>query len=155
MALAVVFYVSSFDFDDSTNRIYWLGLSQAEGETGFGIDGVDAGGTNHVSLVTLGQYTMSNLLVEGGFIYYVTQDPYALLRIKADGSEPTPTTLLSPTAKPYAIAVDPADGTLYWVEHEDDESPRIMRAVAGATAGSALVEGLPEIDPNGFFFYRP
>jgi hypothetical protein len=156
VSTAGIFYLVSFDVDPTTYRIYYLGLPlSGPQETNFGVIGVNSNGSVETDLVVLGHYNSSNLLLQNGYLYYVTQDPMALCRIKADGSEPAPTTLLTPTATPQAIAVDPEDGTLYWIELDENTPRRIMRAAAGETAGVPIRENLGKIDPNGFFFYRP
>jgi hypothetical protein len=149
-------YTFSFDIEPVTYRIYYLGLSVSHYlESDFAVIGVNPDGSGELRLATIGHAVVSNLLLLDGYLYYVTQTPDAICRIKADGSEAAPTTLVNPTAAPQAVAVDPVDGTLYWVEASVNTPRRIMKAAAGATSGTPLAQNLPVIDPNGFFFYRP
>ena len=90
-----------------------------------------------------------------GYLYYVTQGPSGIWRIKADSSEPSPTLLLTPAAEPLAVAYDKVDGTLYWIESDETTPWRIMKAGPGQSAGTPLIENLPKLDPNGFHIYRP
>jgi hypothetical protein len=147
--------VTSFDVDAATGRIYYLGLRTASYLEDFSVWGVNAGGSGEVQISKIGRYVISNLLFLDGDLYYVTQNPHGLWRIKANGSEPTPTLLLTPVGQPWAIAVDPVDRTLYWVEGDANVNWRVMRAAAGASAGTPVREYIDEVDPNGFFFYRP
>jgi hypothetical protein len=158
-------YVSSFDVEPGPIspttlrplyfRIYYMGMQQYRGVDSFGIIGINSNNSSEALLFKIGRYVDSNLVLLDGYLYYVTQNPHGLFRIKADGSQTVPTTLLTPIDKPYAIAVDPDSGTLYWLEHNDTVGSRIMRADPGATSGVPVLENLPYMDRNGFFFYRP
>jgi hypothetical protein len=147
--------VTSFDVDAATERIYYLGLKTASYLEDFSVWGVDAGGSNEAQISKIGRYVISNLLLVNGDLYYVTQNPHGLWRIKANPPDLAPTLLLTPVGQPWAIAVDPVDRTLYWVEGDANVNWRVMRAAAGASAGTPVREYIDEVDPNGFFFYRP
>lgn len=150
-------YMGSFDVDISPfpDRIFYLGLQQFDGESGFGIVAVNADGLSPVKLWTIGHYVTSNLQLVDGYLYFVTQSPNGIYRIKADGTEPTPTLLLTPTAAPQAVAYDKVDGSLYWMEVDESTPRRVMKAGPGQTSGTLVLDYLPPIDPNGFCVYRP
>jgi hypothetical protein len=150
-------YIESFDVDWTPypDRIFYIGLRQYDGEAQFGIVAINADNTNVVRLWTIGHYVTSNLQLVDGYLYFVTQSPNGIYRIAADGSEPTPTLLLTPTAAPQAVAYDKVDGSLYWMEVDESTPRRIMKAGPGQTSGTLLLDYLPSIDPNGFSIYHP
>ena len=150
-------YIESFEVDQTVNpdRLYYLGLRISRTPDDFGIVAINFDNTLQDQICLIGRYVVSNLQLVDGYLYYVTQGPSGIWRIKADSSEPSPTLLLTPAAEPLAVAYDKVDGVLYWIESDETTPWRIMKAGPGQTAGTPLIENLPELDPNGFHIYRP
>jgi hypothetical protein len=86
--------VSSFDVDSAVgpHRIYYLGLKAMTTVEQFAIWGVNVPNvptdplTGEQLIFEIGRYVISNLLFLDGDLYYVTQNPHGLWRIKANGS---------------------------------------------------------------------
>jgi hypothetical protein len=149
--------IVSFEVDTSVSprRIYYLGLRQQKTPDDFGIVARNEDYSNEKQICLIGRYVVSNLQLVDGYLYFVTQSPNGIYRIKKDGTEPAPTLLLTPTVQPKAVAYDKVDGALYWIESDATTTWRVMKAGPGQTAGTPLIENLPELDPNGFCLYRP
>jgi hypothetical protein len=150
-------YISSFEVDTtaSPRRVYYLGLKLQTTPDYFGIFATNEDYSNEKQIFQIGRYVVSNLQLVDEYLYFVTQSPNGIYRIKADSSEPSPTLLLTPTVQPKAVAYDKVDGALYWIESDETTTWRVMKAGPGQTAGTPLLENLPELDPNGFCLYRP
>ena len=150
-------YIESFEVEQTPypGRLYYLGLRMQKTPDDFGIVARNFDTTNEAQICLIGRYVVSNLQLVSGYLYFVTQGPSGIWRIKADGTEPSPTLLLTPAAEPLAVAYDRVDGALYWIESDETTPWRIMKAGPGQTAGTPLIENLPELDPNGFCIYRP
>jgi hypothetical protein len=150
-------FIGSFEVDQTVfpRRVYYLGLRQQKTTADFGIVARNMDGTTEQQICLIGRYVVSNLQLVDGYLYFVTQDPNGIHRIKANGTESSPTLLLTPTVQPKAVAYDKVDGALYWIESDETTTWRVMKAGPGQTAGTPLLENLPELDPNGFCLYRP